>query len=130
MSLPNRVDPFGTLFADSSRGLLFGNRGGRFHRDSRTLGARRWGSRRWICCRLDFKGRHRNVWGVGYTELFFLDEPTARAAGDRPCFECRRAEAPAFSAAVAQWPPLRAGEIDLALAAPPPAPRAQAPPRA
>jgi len=41
MSLPNRVDPFGNLFADASRGLLFGNRGGRFHRDDRTLGARR-----------------------------------------------------------------------------------------
>ena len=94
MPLPNRVDPFGNLFADTSRGLLFGNRGGRFHRDGQTLGARRWVSRRWICCRLDFKGRHRDVWGRGYTELFFLDEPTALAAGHRPCFECRRADAP------------------------------------
>ena len=102
MSLPNRVDPFGNLFADASRGLLFGNRGGRFHRDDRTLGARRWVSRRWICCRLDFKGRHRNVWGAGYTELFFLDEPTALAAGHRPCFECRRADAQAFAAAFAR----------------------------
>ena len=93
MPLPNRVDPFGNLFADASRGLLFGNRGGRFHRDGQTLGARRWVSRRWICCRLDFKGRHRDVWGRGYTELFFLDEPTALAAGHRPCFECRRADA-------------------------------------
>jgi len=115
MSLPNRVDPFGTLFADSSRGLLFGNRGGRFHRDSRTLGARRWVSRRWICCRLDFKGRHRNVWGVGYTELFFLDEPTALAAGHRPCFECRRADAQAFAAAFAHGQASRADEIDRVL---------------
>ena len=84
MPLPNRVDPFGELFADAARGLFFGNRGGRFHRDDRTLGARRWVSRTWICCRLEFKGRHREVWGDGYTELFFLDEPTALAAGHRP----------------------------------------------
>jgi hypothetical protein len=102
MPLPNRVDPFGNLFADSSRGLFFGNRGGRFHRDNRTLGLRRWVSRTWICCRLEFKGRHREVWGRGYTELFFLDEPTALAAGHRPCFECRRADARAFVAAFAR----------------------------
>jgi hypothetical protein len=102
MPLPNRVDPFGNLFADPARGLFFGNRGGRFHRDDRTLGARRWVSRAWICCRLAFKGRHRNVWGAGYTELFFLDEPTALAAGHRPCFECRRSDARAFAAAYAR----------------------------
>src|SRR5712691_25517 len=101
MPLPSRVDPFGNLFADTSRGLLFGNRGGRFHRDDRTLGIRRWVSRSWICCRLEFKGRHRNVWSRGYTELFFLDEPTALAAGHRPCFECRRADARAFAYAFA-----------------------------
>jgi hypothetical protein len=99
MPLPNRVDPFGNLFADTSRGLFFGNRGGRFHGDDRTLGIRRWTSRTWICCRLEFKGRHRDVWGKSYTELFFLDEPTALAAGHRPCFECRRADAKAFAAA-------------------------------
>ena len=115
MPLPNRVDPFGNLFADASRGLLFGNRGGRFHRDGQTLGARRWVSRRWICCRLDFKGRHRDVWGRGYTELFFLDEPTALAAGHRPCFECRRADARAFAAAFARGPALSADEIDRVL---------------
>src|SRR6188472_1275875 len=115
MSLPNRVDPFGDLFADASRGLLFGNRGGRFHRDGQTLGTRRWVSRRWICCRLEFKGRHRDVWGRGYTELFFLDEPTALAAGRRPCFECRRADAQAFAAAFARGPALPADEIDRVL---------------
>jgi hypothetical protein len=102
MPLPSRVDPFGHLFADTSRGLLFGNRGGHFHRDDRTLGARRWVSRCWICCVLEFKGRHRDVWGRSYTELFFLDEPTALAAGHRPCFECRRADAKAFAAAFAR----------------------------
>jgi hypothetical protein len=119
MPLPSRVDPFGSLFADSSRGLFFGNRGGRFHRDDRTLGLRRWVSRSWICCRLEFKGRHRNVWGKSYTELFFLDEPTALAAGHRPCFECRRADAKAFVAAFARGrgstAALRAPEIDRML---------------
>ncbi len=117
MPLSNRVDPFAELFADPARGDLFGNRGGRFHRDDRTLGRRRWASRAWICCRLAFKGRHRDVWGASYTELFFLDEPTALAAGHRPCFECRRADARAFAAALASrsGPAPRAPEIDRAL---------------
>jgi hypothetical protein len=102
MPLQNRVDPFGELFATSARGTLFGNRGGRFHRDDRTLGRRRWVSRAWICCVLEFKGRHRTVWGRGFTELFFLDEVTALAAGHRPCFECRRADALAFAQAWAR----------------------------
>ncbi len=74
-----------------------GNRGGRFHTDAQTLTARRWTSRQWICCELAFKGRHRDVWGRFYTELFFLDEPTALAAAHRPCFECRRQDAERFA---------------------------------
>ena len=97
MPLPNRVDPFGDLFATPARGTLFGNRGGKFHRDDKTLGSRRWVSRQWICCVLKFKGRQRNVWGRYYTELFFLDEVTAFAAGHRPCFECRRQDAERFA---------------------------------
>lgn len=97
MTLQNRVTPFGELTATSARGTMFGNRGGRFHRDDKTLGGRRWASRQWICCVLQFKGRHRDVWGTGYTELFFLDEATALAAGHRPCFECRRRDAVAFA---------------------------------
>jgi len=97
MPLQNRVSPFGELLAVPVRGTLFGNRGGRFHTDAQTLRVRRWVSRRWICCVLDFKGRHRDVWGRFYTELFFLDEPTALAAGHRPCFECRRKDAEAFA---------------------------------
>lgn len=97
MSLQNRVDPFGELFASSARGTLFGNRGGKFHRDDQTLSQRRHASRQWICCVLQFKGRRRDVWGKYYTELFFLDETTALAAGHRPCFECRRADAVAFA---------------------------------
>ncbi len=100
MPLQNRVNPFGELFASEARGTLFGNRGGKFHRDDRTLSSqRRWTSRQWICCVLDFKGRQRDVWGRYYTELFFLDEVTALAAGHRPCFECRRTEALAFAEA-------------------------------
>jgi hypothetical protein len=99
MPLQNRVDPFGELNAVPARGTLFGNRGGRFHTDAKTLTTRRWASRQWICCVLDFKSRQRDVWGRYYTELFFLDEPTAFAAGHRPCFECRRKDAEAFAEA-------------------------------
>jgi hypothetical protein len=97
MPLQNRVTPFGELIAVPARGTLFGNRGGRFHTNAKTLTARRWASRQWICCVLDFKGRQRDVWGRSYTELFFLDEPTALAAGHRPCFECRYQDAKTFA---------------------------------
>ena len=97
MPLQNRVSPFGELLAVPARGTLMGNRGGRLHGDDRTLGARRWASKQWICCRLAFNGRHRTVWGASYTELFFLDEVTAFAAGHRPCFECRRQDAERFA---------------------------------
>ena len=98
MPLQNRVTPFGELTISPARGLLMGNRGGRLHDAARKLGARRWASKQWICCRLEFKGRHRKVWGDSYSELFFLDEVTAFAAGHRPCFECRRKDAQAFAA--------------------------------
>jgi hypothetical protein len=97
--LQNRVDPFGEFHTVAERGAMMGNRGGRLHRDDRTLTRRRWTSKRWICCVLAFKGRRREVWSRGYSELFFLDEPTALAARHRPCFECRRAAAKAFLAA-------------------------------
>lgn len=108
MPLQNRVDPFGELFATKARGTMFGNRGGRIHTDGRTLTRRRWASRQWICCVLEFKGRQRDVWGRYYTELFFLDEVTALAAGHRPCFECRRADAEAFAETWARARKLRA----------------------
>jgi len=107
--LQNRVTPFGELIATPARGTMFGNRGGHFHRDDRTLGARRWASRQWICCVLQFKGRRHNVWGpTSYTDLFFLDEVTAFAAGHRPCFECRRANAKAFAE---KWAQAKGGDI-------------------
>lgn len=95
--LQNRVDPFGEIVAIAARGTLMGNRGGHFHRDDKTLGRRRFASKQWICCVLDFKNRQREVMGAGYTELFFLDEVTGFAAGHRPCFECRRKDALAFA---------------------------------
>jgi len=119
MPLQNRVTPFGELVAVSARGLFMGNRGGRLHRDDRTLSSRRWTSRAWICCVTRFKARHRAVWGESYTELFFLDEPTALAAGHRPCFECRRRDAVAFAtswaAARRLSEPPRAAEMDRVL---------------
>lgn len=114
------MTPFGALIATPARGTLLGNRGGGFHDpETRRLGRRRWASRQWIACVLAFKGRHRRVWGDGYTELFFLDEVTALAAGHRPCFECRRQDAVAFAGAVARglgWPaPPRATAMDRQL---------------
>jgi hypothetical protein len=97
--LQNRVDPFGELQAVPMRGGMMGNRGGRLHRDDQTLGRSRWKNKHWLICVCEFKGRRRDVWGRYYTELFFLDEPTALAAGHRPCFECRRQAAKAFIAA-------------------------------
>jgi len=106
--LQNRVDPFGELVATPARGLLFGNRGGRFHRDDQTLGTRRWASRQWICCVLRFKNRRHPVWRDRYTALFFLDEVTALAAGHRPCFECRRADATLFAE---KWAQAKGGAV-------------------
>ena len=97
MPLQNRVSPFGELFAAPVRGTLMGNRGGRLHDAAKKLGARRWASKQWICCKLAFNNRHRKVWGDSYSELFFLDEVTAFAAGHRPCFECRRKDALQFA---------------------------------
>jgi hypothetical protein len=96
--LQNRVTPEGEIDATPHRGLMMGNRGGAFHLPDRTLGTRRWATKQWIACVLQFKGRHREVMQPNaYTELFFLDEATALAAGHRPCFECRRADAERFA---------------------------------
>jgi hypothetical protein len=86
----NRVTPFGDLVADSGRGLVYGNRGCLHDGDGRIR--RRFAGRRWIACRLEFRGWQR--WPLlqpeRFTELFFLDEATAFAAGHRPCALCRR----------------------------------------
>jgi hypothetical protein len=90
MPLQNRVSPEGEIFADPARGTFMGNRGGAIHNDHRRI-VRQYASRRWIACVLEFRGRRRTVMSPGrYTELFFLDEAVALAAGHRPCAECRR----------------------------------------
>lgn len=93
--------------------MMMGNRG-ILHDERRTLGRRRWTHKAWICCVTEFRGRRRQVMAPGrYTELFFLDEAVALAAGHRPCFECRRAAAKAYSACWGGSP--RAGEMDRVL---------------
>jgi len=76
-----------------------GNRGGKLHDPATRSLVRTQSSRQWICCVLAFKSRRRQVMDTGYTELFFMDEVTALAAGHRPCFECRRTDALAFRSA-------------------------------
>jgi len=99
MPLTNRVTPFGEIVANRARGTMFGNRGGCMHSDDRRI-LRQWVNRRWICCVLEYKGWHREVMQPNrYTELFFLDEATAFAAGHRPCALCRRADHQRFKEA-------------------------------
>jgi hypothetical protein len=89
MPRQNRVTPFGELIATPERGTLMGNRGC-LHDVTGSI-RRQFVGRRWIICVLEFKGRRRRVMAPGrYTELFFLDEATALAAGHRPCAECQR----------------------------------------
>jgi hypothetical protein len=96
--LQNRVSPGGEFLAVPARGTLMGNRG-ILHDDQRHI-VRDSQVRRWIACRLEFRGRRRQVMRPGsYTELFFLDEATAFAAGHRPCAECRHADYLRFAAA-------------------------------
>ena len=96
MPLQNRVDPWGVIFRSPARGTLMGNRGGALHDDRREI-VRQYKSRCWIACLLEFKDRRRSVMSPGrYTELFFLDEAVAFAAGHRPCAECRRDRFNAF----------------------------------
>jgi hypothetical protein len=84
----NRVTPFGEIIATPERGTFMGNRG--ILHDAEGHIRRNWALKRWIVCLLEFRGRNRTVMTPNrYTELFFLDEATAFAAGHRPCAECR-----------------------------------------
>jgi len=98
MPLQNRVTPLGDLVADPARGLVYGNRG--CLHDAEGSIRRRWQVKRWISCRLEFKGWQRGplLQPGRFTELFFLDEATAFAAGHRPCALCRRADYVRFGA--------------------------------
>jgi hypothetical protein len=108
MPLQNRVDPFGNIHAVTERGLFTGNRGIIHNPDTKTLLKKRWALQAWIICVCEFRGRRREPMGrnrpggpnekglAGWTELFFLDEVTALAAGHRPCFFCQRQRAQEF----------------------------------
>jgi hypothetical protein len=99
MPLQNRVTPTGDIIATPHRGMFTGNRGIIHDPATKTL-TRRWASQAWLTCVCEFKGRRREVMGGrSWTELFFLDEATALAAGHRPCFFCRRDDAARFRAA-------------------------------
>lgn len=91
MPKQNRVTPAGEIIATPYRGTVMGNRG-RLHDEGEKI-LRPFAVKRWIICKLEFNGRHRQVMAPNqYTELFFLDEAVALAAGHRPCAECNRAK--------------------------------------
>jgi hypothetical protein len=116
MPLQNRVTPFGEILALPERGAMMGNRGV-LHDDTRRI-VRSWQVRRWIACRTAFRGRHRQLLQPhSWTELFFLDEATAFAAGHRPCAECRHADYQRFKAAwtVGVGTPNGADQMDAVL---------------
>ena len=98
MPRQNRVTPLGELIAVPERGLVYGNRGCLHDAEGRIR--RRWATKRWIACRLEFRGWHRGplMQPGKFTELFFLDEATAFAAGHRPCALCRREDYRRFAA--------------------------------
>ncbi len=110
MPFQNRVTPLGELIATPERGLVYGNRG-RLH-DEHGVVRKQWQVKRWISCRLEFRGRHRAGGPMApnrYTGLFFLDEATALATGHRPCAECRNADYKSFLALTGAS---SAGELD------------------
>ena len=106
--LQNRVTPLGDLVADPARGLVYGNRG--CLHDAHGRIRRRWQVKRWIACRLEFRGWHRQplMQPGRFTELFFLDEATSFAAGHRPCALCRRADYDRFGEI---WRTLHPGQV-------------------
>jgi hypothetical protein len=106
--LQNRVTPCGDLIADPARGLVYGNRGC-LHDESGRI-RRRYNGKRWIACRLEFRGwRRRPLLQPGrFTELFFLDEATALAAGHRACALCRRED---YNRLAAIWTELHPGQV-------------------
>lgn len=98
MPLQNRVDPLGEIVRAPERGGWMGNRG-LLHDAAQNI-RRPYRLKAWLTCVLEFRGRKRTVMSPGfYTELFFMDEATALAAGHRPCFECRRPDYNRFKAA-------------------------------
>jgi hypothetical protein len=100
MPLQNRVIPTGDIVATPHRGMFTGNRGIIHDPATKTLLNKRWSTPAWLTCLCEFRGWRRKVMGTrSWTELFFLDEATAFAAGHRPCFFCRRDDANRFRSA-------------------------------
>jgi hypothetical protein len=91
ITLQNRVDPWGKLRAVPTRGALMGNRG--VLHDEENAIVKPWARKAWVTCLLQFKGikRPKPFSQGNYSELFFVDEATAFAAGHRPCAYCQRA---------------------------------------
>jgi hypothetical protein len=122
MPYQNRVNPFGELVADPSKAAeMLGNRGC-LHDEHKRIGRKRWTTRSWVACDIGYKGRKQTIMAPNsYTQLFFLDEATALAAGHRPCAECRRSRFNAFTSAwrrahdMVPDAPLRVAEIDRML---------------
>lgn len=112
MPFRNRVTPFGEIVAVPGRGTLTGNRG--VLHDAQHNIVRDSQVRRWIACRLEFRGRHREIMRPGrWTELFFLDEAAALAAGHRPCAECRHEDFVRFRTAWQSAFPTQAWSVDV-----------------
>src|SRR3569833_731089 len=100
MPLQNRVTPTGEIIATPHRGMFTGNRGIIHDPATKTLLKKRWSSPAWSVCLCEFRGWRRPVMARrSWTELFFLDEATAFAAGHRPCFFCSRDDANRYRAA-------------------------------
>ncbi len=119
MPLQNRVTPFGEIVATAARGTMMGNRGV-LHDEHKRLGRARWKHNNWVNCILSFHGRRRTLMSPNrYTELFFLDEAVALAAGHRPCGECRRERYRAYmdlwAAHCADLGPATPKDVDRAL---------------
>jgi hypothetical protein len=130
----NRVTPYGQLIAVADRGMFWGNRGALVDREGQL--ARYSRGKAWLTCLLSYKGIRRQQWTPGrLTELFFLDEATALAAGHRPCGECRyrdlhqfklrwaAAHAPGGSRGTPADPPGAAGGLTGAVGGSPGVPR-------
>jgi hypothetical protein len=91
MPLQNRVSPFSSIIATPERGVWTGNRGVIHNNEKQII--KNHAVKYWITCVLEYKGKRRELMKPNrWTELFFLDEATAFAAGHRPCGFCRHSD--------------------------------------
>lgn len=110
--LQNRVDPWGTFHAVSARGSLMGNRGILHNNEQQII--KQWTNKAWVTCVLCYGDIQRNVFSPNsYSELFFLDEATAFAAGHRPCAACQHARSTLFKQYWAKAHPAKSGKLGM-----------------